>query len=127
MSDQLPAGPEVDRLVAEGPMRWTRKSVILVNDEEETEHYETGGPRGAFGESNLRSVDDFNPSTNIAHAWEVVEKMTAMGEFVGVMWNGQQWECALNKVMRKADAAPMAICLAALAALRPSATNKMEG
>lgn len=60
-TDSLPAGPELDRLVAEKVMGFGDDDYI---------------PPGRW-HVRPNGVDDwFKPSTNIAHAWEVVEKMS---------------------------------------------------
>ena len=64
-------------------------------------------------------------STSIQAAWEVVEKMKTLSLFVAVISaQGQPWVCKINKgtlfVEEKADAAPLAICRAALRALAES-------
>lgn len=64
-------------------------------------------------------------STSIQAAWEVLEKMKSMALFAAVISaQGQPWVCKINKgtlfVEEKADAAPTAICRAALRALAES-------
>lgn len=63
----------------------------------------------------------FDPSNNIAHAWLVVEKLKADGWAVSIHWNGSDWRCELDLsidfdhfVDRKAESAPLVICLASL-------------
>jgi hypothetical protein len=73
----------------------------------------------------------FHPSTNIAHAWEVAEKLTVWTHYrVGVdmeLWTeGGYWKCyfrrrddyaAKQTPLEMADTAAHAICLAALGVL----------
>jgi hypothetical protein len=61
-------------------------------------------------------------STSIQAAWDVVEKMKSISLFTALISaKGQPWVCKINKeiafVEEKADAAPLAICKAALKAL----------
>ena len=122
----MPAGPELDRLVAEKVMGWhlaphprpTPKVLMCwFNSADEPITPEHG----------------INFSGNIAHAWEVVEKM---GARIGLQGPGSydigeeymrfdSWACAftltsgLNSPMAFAETAPLAICRAALAAMSP--------
>ena len=69
----------------------------------------------------------FNPSINIADAWLVVEKMRELGYSINIeaqqkgKWRcniiliGNEWTTRIETADE--DAAPMAICLAALSAL----------
>ena len=61
-------------------------------------------------------------STSIQAAWDVLEKMKATATFAAVVsGKGAPWVCKINLgvkfVEEKADAAPLAICAAALKAL----------
>ena len=61
-------------------------------------------------------------STNIQFAWEVLEKIKSIAVFAAVISaKGQPWVCKINKdtafVEERADAAPLAICKAALKAM----------
>lgn len=114
----LEAGPEIDALVAERVMGWTFGC--------------TPDPEGDWASWNEPRPDDptrqrevkcagWSPSTDIAAAWEVVEKMRPT--HVGSLWTGideghnacfgmyeyeERWA--------KADSMPLAICRAALLA-----------
>lgn len=78
--DTIPAGPELDRLIATKVMGWE-----LWNYETEQPaeaHYGSDGfswrlPNGKYGFEF--EAWKWQPSTNIAHAWEVAEKMRASG------------------------------------------------
>ena len=64
-------------------------------------------------------------STSIQAAWDVLEKMKSVSLFAAVISaQGQPWVCKINKgtlfVEERADAAPLAICRAALKALAES-------
>ena len=61
-------------------------------------------------------------SSNIQFAWEVLEKLKTISVFAAVISaKGQPWVCKVNKdtafVEERADAAPLAICKAALKAM----------
>ena len=61
-------------------------------------------------------------SSNIQFAWEVLEKLKSVSVFAAVISaKGQPWVCKVNKdtafVEERADAAPLAICKAALKAM----------
>jgi len=69
--DTMPAGPEMDRLVAEKVMGWR------LPDQDDSEYRwldDHGNPTDYAVESSYNwSV--WSPSRNIAHAWEVVERL----------------------------------------------------
>ena len=104
-------GPELDRLIAEKVMGWRASSSGL---------NERGSPPDCWwdGERN-RLQAKWSPSTNIAHAWEVVKKLRNI--MVGP-WGNSRWAvCAIQDGdwdccdwFSVADTAPHAICLAAL-------------
>jgi hypothetical protein len=61
-------------------------------------------------------------SSNIQFAWDVLEKLKTISVFAAVISaKGQPWVCKVNKdtafVEERADAAPLAICKAALKAM----------
>lgn len=61
-------------------------------------------------------------STDIRFAWEVLEKLKSFSLFAALISaKGQPWVCKVNKdtlfVEERADAAPLAICKAALKAV----------
>lgn len=110
----LPAGPELDRLIAEKVMGWTFEAELgnyWLEDGTDVCRVLIGGH------------EYWRPSTNIAHAWEVVEhlrpdKIIRLSDdvdrwvafFVFAGWRGQF----------NAPTAPLAICRAALAAVSDS-------
>ncbi len=116
----LPAGPELDRLIAEKVMGWKWDA----------------GQNWYAGSSGAGTSPrtGFWPSSNIAHAWEVLGKMECPqltriesdsipdGEG-GEIAIHQCWRCSCEtfregaSVAVEADTAPHAICLTALAAL----------
>jgi hypothetical protein len=72
----------------------------------------------------------FQPSTNIAHAWLVVEKMREKGCGATVTVNPRGTYCAWfnttynQRHVAAGDTAPEAICRAALAAVRAQAKER---
>lgn len=101
-------GPELDALVAEKVMGLSK---------------EPPWPKPFKWYSRWWYYDrEFRPSTDIAAAWEVVEKMSEQGITVVVWaWPGGRFGCdiaVINKAdLINGDSAPHAICLAALKAV----------
>lgn len=110
--NDMPAGVEIDRLVAEKVLghRWS--------DARWAGFYEDAG----YG----------HYSSNIAHAWEVVEKLRDRGIRLAIVQTGAGWLVGQDDgggyvgehtvdirlfSSAEADTAPLAICRAALAAL----------
>lgn len=103
--DEMPAGTEMDRLVAEKVMGW-----------DPSEWHQ--------GQDCRR----WKPSNDIAHAWEVVEKMEATMRHFSLFYceTRCEWLCRLDKcrcveedarIKAWGEAAPLAICRAALKAV----------
>ena len=105
----LQPGPELDAMIVEKVMGWK----ICFTD-----------PTYGFwiGE-HYRTFHDFKPSTSIAHAWEVVEKMGMVtiedgGESVGKPeWSVGFVDTYGDWIHGEGSTAPHAICLAALKAM----------
>lgn len=82
--------------------------------------------KGKAGCPQVRRIPNF--STDIAYAWQVVEKLQTMFSLVSVAWDCHSggWDVALsadsevaeNVTVGTAATAPLAICLAALEAVR---------
>lgn len=110
-------GRELDRLVAEKVMGWRTCPNVF-----------PGGVGWDTGEERLRNWRSWSPSTNIAHAWEVVEKVTAI---TGPRVDGvpsatrfmQQWY-TLDLWASSAQEAAHAICLTALTAVGVEITEE---
>lgn len=120
----MKAGAELDMAMALGPMGYNKSTVAL------------GDPNSSVpGKCTIRSKPDapaeydrwtiFEPSTNIAHAWEVVAKMREDHDhmFVVIELSDETYagllhyrELIIPSELTKADTAPLAICLAALRA-----------
>jgi hypothetical protein len=137
--DAMPAGPELDRLIAAKVMGWT----LYHYTKSRPGHWEwitappcadvpiriaCGSVRGYFTEAD--ALSDFAPSTNIAHAFEVVEHLQ-MG-FKGKRqlylqtdgYGSEKWMASWHRpeeyvtmAENEADTAPLAICRAALKAV----------
>ena len=118
MTDHV-AGRELDALVAEKVMGWK-----VDNEHPYTTYYDGIDFMGSNCEDDQAY---WSPSTDIAAAWQVVEKMRERGYDTCVS-NGERpppnvWEAeiyvypgGLGGGCEKADTAPLAICLAALKA-----------
>lgn len=110
----MPARPELDALVAEKVMGWTVDPIYRM--------YTGGEMRHAAGEN---MATRFNPSVDIRHAWEVAEKFTTFSVFYDDATC--TWFAAVDSTRRTPDGcrykgagetAPLAICRAALEAVR---------
>ena len=113
---------ELDARVAVEVMGWERHGVFWmvprVPDED---------PRSYSG---VR-LEHFQPSTSIADAWLVVEKLLADGWHPTIEHDEEteQWYVSFGEaavMFATAATAPEAICLAALAALAPGETHTIE-
>ena len=127
----MEAGRELDALVAEKVMGWSSQADGL--------YWDAGNHRTrlVLGSIIAKKRDEmglenahgfvFAPSTNIADAWEVVERLVSTpgpngdhhsvqvdysGDAVVVIDENEDWQ-----VSAIADTAPLAICLAALKAV----------
>ena len=127
MADPLPAGRELDALVAEKVMGWlevTKKPIANAFGQTVMEDY-VGKP--APGAPQPVLVPRF--STMIQEAWKVADKLRADAQFVAVLSGKgpqgvQPWICKVNRegsfLEERAETAAHAICLAALKGLPPT-------
>lgn len=109
----LPAGPALDELIAERVMGWTRRDGPVFSHES---RWQAPGVKGW----------DWLPeySTDIAAAWQVVEKLRAGCIHMRLTLSNHEdgrYTCTFDKPMNEiyhaaADAAPLAVCRAALLA-----------
>ncbi len=138
MSESPKAGPELDALVAEFVMGWRHCQDDLTNEMWDTGIHLNHDPEMPTMKWPNCGPRRWSPSTSIADAWEVVEKLL-----------GDDWECTIDrhkpnyvtacrgayaffwhsaeqvegftrrggKFGVEADTAPLAICLAALKAV----------
>ena len=127
---EMEAGRELDALVAEKVMGWT------MGDYEPGLYYTTrpGGPVAVISPTWTPRMPfhRFLPSTDIAAAWEVVERLYDLRWIIGLgslAQNPRGWRCELcnmweddferapSDIEANADTAPLAICRAALLAV----------
>lgn len=116
-------GPELDRLVAEKVMGWTGSNGEAWKANGIATDYVVGG-------ADL----GLHPSTNIAHAWEVVDHLRKTKKVHIIVWPddvkdvyqaadfteqgfGDHWIDGDIDRLSEAPSAPHAICLAALRAI----------
>lgn len=111
----MEAGPEMDRLVAEKVMGWfpVEDQALAYSQWHQAE--KVGAGYSLPGHHNA-----FEPSTDIAHAWAVVERMRSFGhrsnEFVGFCACLEN-DCGGAMTDLMLNLAPLAICRAALKAI----------
>ena len=123
----LPAGPELDRLVAEMVMGWAKATDIRGDQKYPCWEVVT------FHKHNLSILcvyqsypEDFNsfnyhwsPSKNIAHAWEVLERLKA-DHSVYLQFRSDRpqngWGAMVGEGIADAETVMVAICNAALKA-----------
>lgn len=111
-------GRELDILVAEKVMGWR-----LLCYESGVFAYEPGQYDDAMkndgwawnGDKENREAHEFNPSTDIACAWEVFEKLSQLSSVFKS--DTPFWCCWWGDVYETGLTAPHAICLAALKAV----------
>ncbi len=122
--DEMPSGAELDRLIAEKVMGWKINGPDLfgttVFDDGKCGRFDRVG--SAHGLPVWPAGDQFSPSTNIAHAWEVMEKMRSIGNYMIVEDCAADWDAYiptrtnLVRSFGRGHTAPLAICRAALKA-----------
>lgn len=126
----LPAGPELDRIVAERVMgwRWRRSNVTgrraLYPADGPWPEWMTESASGAEEECRDHWAASLPPySTDVAAAWMVVERVEPGLSHIGVTAPG--WEVVIYRapdggepveIVESGPTAPLAICRAALAA-----------
>ena len=120
-SPSLPPGSVLDALVAEkvlGWHRWDPPQSILHHG---LQWYWTDGEAQEDSQGislpSERAKNTWHPSTSIAAAWDVVEKIVQEYRWCDLTFNGTAWECQINLEKCIAPSAPLAICLAALKAV----------
>ena len=127
--DEMQAGPELDALVAERVMGWRQSSLPGVFIDEDERFW------GVTDE--VPTSRQFNPSIDIATAWQVWQKLPrihSMGNHdLSISWHlinarsihrdGNEYivcgilDCGEWEYSASADTAPLAICRAALEAV----------
>ena len=143
-ASDLPAGRELDALVAEKVMGWKRRRIVEcypgmvgvpLDDPRLDDYWWTSDNRptneiardeggGAVGECNEcgKVYGAGSPSTDIAAAWTVVEKLRGCDQWPEIGATGRSWYCEFEGepgviVEGFGDTAPLAICRAALKAV----------
>jgi len=127
MADALPAGRELDALVAEKVMGWvevTKQPIANAFGQKVMDDF-VGKPTPAAPQPTL--VPRY--STMIQEAWKVADKLRGDTQFVAVISGKgpqgvQPWICKVNRegafLEERADTAAHAICLAALKGVSPT-------
>lgn len=100
-------GRELDALVAEKVMGW---NVFPHKPDFQIEYKDEQGFQYVF------RLDEFEPSTDISAAWEVVEKMGPFTQLTSESYHNKViWHGSFSVVdSAEADTAPLVICRAAL-------------
>ena len=108
---------EIDRQIAEKVMGWSKPS--------KGRYWEEDSPDGSrYMQHGATFGVVWQPSVNIAHAFEVAEKMKERRQYLylidssGDYWNAEFFNATGKNHSHKADTPSMAICLAALEAIR---------
>lgn len=121
MADPMPAGRELDALVAEKVMGWLevgKKSIANAMGQHVMDDF-VGLPQAGAPQPVL--VPRY--STMIQEAWKVADRLRGGSQFVAVISGKgpqgvQPWICKVNRegsfLEERAETAPHAICLAAL-------------
>jgi hypothetical protein len=124
MANELPAGRELDALVAEKVMGWVevrKQSIANAMGQHVMDDY-VGQP--SIGVTPPVLVPRY--SLMIQEAWKVADHLRNRSQFVAVIsgmgpQGVQPWICKINRdggfLEERADTAPVAICLAALKAV----------
>lgn len=119
---QLSAGRELDALVAERVMGWYLKGRRWIDPERREFAGFTTEPQ--YDPNSDRDHPLWEPSSDMASAWEVVEKMRPDWRFLFQETPGRRWRAVFSShserdlaKMEDADSAPEAICKAALQAV----------
>jgi hypothetical protein len=124
MANELPAGRELDALVAEKVMGWVevrKQSIANAFGQHVMDDY-VGQP--SIGVTQPVLVPRY--SSMIQEAWKVADHLRTRSQFVAVLsgmgpQGVQPWICKINRdggfLEERADTAPVAICLAALKAV----------
>ena len=115
MNTTVKPGRELDALVAEKVMGCKVYVEANGNPRCDCPGANATGPRPHASYGLYASLKRY--STDIAAAWEVVEKMREDGFLVALYRSAGAWIADTNPGYGKSDTAPHAICLAALRAV----------
>lgn len=123
--DHMKAGTKLDALVATEVMKWHIVIDHAYTTCNEFWHSIDNGVSRCRAQVNdlmdgrINRGGGWHPSTDIAHAWEVVEKLKLTVQPVeGKWWAGRKVPHCEAECTVEADTAPLAICLAALEIVR---------
>lgn len=118
--DEMPAGSDLDHAIIEKVMQWEWQA-----DEYFPNDGYWCGDRAPSLADQREPTRHFSPSTNIAHAWEVVEKLRALGRPMSIHGGVSPSDApAVRWIVQTLDAkaygetAALALCRAALKAVR---------
>jgi hypothetical protein len=116
---EMPAGRELDALVAVRVMGWTLCNRVAMGWGDGPPVFATG--EDPYDDTARPSRQDWRPSENITAAWEVVEKMAACHPSLHRYVLPDLWRCVMNvnrhAVSAMALTGQLAICRAALLAV----------
>lgn len=129
--DELKAGPKLNELVAQKVMKWHRSAKEPWDDFESEYWVDEDDCFMAYADNHKEGEQwtlCWSPSTDIAAAWTVVEKL----RLHVIPFGTNQWAAANRRdeqgwysdILVWADTAPLAICLAAIEIVE--ATNDQE-
>ena len=83
--DEMPAGPEIDALVAERVMGWevkrTSETFGLSGDPLPALYFDPGSGEKCWRENGKRFWQEWRPSEDVAAAFEVVEELRQSGDW----------------------------------------------
>lgn len=136
--DELPAGPELDRLVAERVMGYSLYHydkgdrgddywALLDRDACAMVYSPRPGQYITEFPSEVAAFVWWQPSTNIAHAWEVVERLRELEQGVEILVNPGHIRVRINygeTVSVLASTVPLGICRCALACILAKKESK---
>jgi hypothetical protein len=111
---ELKAGPELDALIAEKVMGWKVKHFLTINIYEAYDEEENPVILGK----------EFSPSGNIGDAWQVVERLNWDVKVTKYYDLKPKYQVHIftydGVIMEFAETVPLAICKAALRAVKPN-------
>lgn len=91
MVERMEAGAEIDALVAELVMGWHREEGVCLPPRQNRNTHSGTGWCDATGQT-IADANKWSPSTDIAAAWEAVEKMKDTPlRTVHIEWHGSCW------------------------------------
>lgn len=102
----------MDAWVAEAVMGWEKCCISTLPEKLDYTHWKTDTLDGMW---YVQASLDWSPSTQIADAWLVVEKLAPLGQLLLDGTLSGDWHCeVVGDTQAEAETAPLAICRAAL-------------